>query len=492
MHAVQGKRRVSAVQERTDVEGRAGIARDPVLVDLDDGLDGLQRIVGIKLGQAQTLAGAVQTGDVLPGAEELHAAVGTAVSLHALEDLGAVVQDARGRGHRDGAVGHDARVMPTLVGAVVHQEHMIGEHGAEAELVGRGQRAGMGSLSDRDIHKDDLLSKFVCSLDFLEMLHVVADALAAGVEGGLLVGGQRQLDDLLDAVFTDDAGNTREQALFAVLAAQLRAGRENDLFVVQHGVGHARGGGGNAVLGAELAGERDPAAANGLLLQRVAVEAEALVGLGPLIQRHAAEADAGPGRELLVAVLAHHVAGDGLVVKAGLARQRAQKTGGVEARAGAEHAAAGQAQMQCQLARDDVAGVGDVDEHAVKAAGLDLFRVAAHSGDGEVHLGHAVMRAAQQVDLADAVDDDVAHAKVGEVAAAHRHAVGHVRDCVAQILHFACELLLVLVDEHQLVRDALDRQSVSHMCADMTHADHAENSFLCHKNTSFLKNGVPV
>ena len=53
------------------------------------------------------------------------------------------------------------------------------------------------------------------------MLHVVADALAAGVEGGLLVGGQRQLDDLLDAVFTDDAGNTREQALFAVLAAQL-------------------------------------------------------------------------------------------------------------------------------------------------------------------------------------------------------------------------------------------------------------------------------
>ena len=112
---------------------------------------------------------------------------------------------------------------------------------------------------------------------------------------------------------------------------------------MQHGVGHARGGGGDAILGAELAGERDPAAANGLLLQRVAVEAEALVGLGPLIQRHAAEADAGPGRELLVAVLAHHVAGDGLVVKAGLARQRAQKTGGVEACAGAEHTAAGQA-----------------------------------------------------------------------------------------------------------------------------------------------------
>ena len=70
--------------------------------------------------------------------------------------------------------------------------------------------------------------------------------------------------------------------------------------------------------------------------------------------------------------------------------------------------------------------------------------------------------------------------------------MGHVCDCVAQILHFACELLLVLVDEYKLVRDALNRQGVSHMCADMTHADHAENSFLCHKNTSFLKNGVPV
>ena len=69
--------------------------------------------------------------------------------------------------------------------------------------------------------------------------------------------------------------------------------------------------------------------------------------------------------------------------------------------------------------------------------------------------------------------------------------MGHIRYRVAQVLHLACELMLVLIDEHQLVRDALDRQSVSHMCADMTHADHAENSFLCHKNTSFLKTGCP-
>ena len=45
------------------------------------------------------------------------------------------------------------------------------------------------------------------------------------------------------------------------------------------------------------------------------------------------------------------------MVKAGLARQRAQKTGGVEARAGAEHAALRQSQPQRQLTGDDIAGL---------------------------------------------------------------------------------------------------------------------------------------
>ena len=102
----------------------------------------------------------------------------------------------------------------------------------------------------------------------------MTDAFAAGVEGGLLLRSQRQLHDLLDAVFADDAGNAREQALLAVLAAQLRAGGQDDLFVVQHGVGHARGGRGDAVFGAELAGERDPASLDGFLLQRLAVKVD--------------------------------------------------------------------------------------------------------------------------------------------------------------------------------------------------------------------------
>ena len=83
------------------------------------------------------------------------------------------------------------------------------------------------------------------------------------------------------------------------------------------------------------------------------------------------------------------------------------------------------------------------------------------------------MCAAQQLDLADAVDDDVARAEVGEAAGADGDAVGQIRDSVAQVLHLARELLLVLVDEHQLVRDALDRQRVGDVRADVTETDDA-------------------
>ena len=83
------------------------------------------------------------------------------------------------------------------------------------------------------------------------------------------------------------------------------------------------------------------------------------------------------------------------------------------------------------------------------------------------------MCAAQQLDLADAVDDDVARAEVSEVTGADGDAVGQIRDGVAQVLHLARELLLVLVDEHQLVRDALDRQRVGDVRADVTETDDA-------------------
>ena len=189
------------------------------------------------------------------------------------------------------------------------------------------------------------------------------------------------------------------------------------------------------------------------------------------------------GRELLVAVLTQHVAGDGLVVDAGLPRQCAQQAGGVQTGAGAEHAAPGQTHAQRQLVGHDVAGVGDVDKHAVKAALLDLVGIAPHGGNGEIHLRQTVM-GLQQLDFANAVDDDIALAQIGEVTGPYRDAVGQVGRGVSQILHLAGQLLLLLVHQDQLVGDALHRQGVGHMRAHVAQADHTHNTFFSSfKNT---------
>ena len=154
MDAVQRQRGIGGVQEGPDVQAGAGVGGHPVLIHPHHLLDGLQCVVGIHLGQAQTLTGTVQPGDVLPGAEELHLAVRAAVRLQPLEHLGAVVQDAGGGGQGNGAVGHDAGVVPAVLLGVVHDKHVVGEHGAEAQLIGGGQGAGMGILGDSDIHGD--------------------------------------------------------------------------------------------------------------------------------------------------------------------------------------------------------------------------------------------------------------------------------------------------------------------------------------------------
>ena len=91
------------------------------------------------------------------------------------------------------------------------------------------------------------------------------------------------------------------------------------------------------------------------------------------------------------------------------------------------------------------------------------------------------MRAAQQINLTDAVDDHVAVAEVGKVARAHRHAVRHIRNGVAQILHFAFQFLGVHVDEHKLVGNALQGDGRRDMRADMTETDDTADSFL-HNN----------
>ena len=175
------------------------------------------------------------------------------------------------------------------------------------------------------------------------------------------------------------------------------------------------------------------------------------------------------------------------MVHAGLPRQGAEKTRGVKPCAGAENSASRKLEPERQLARDDIAGVRDVDENAVKAGIFDLLRVAAHGGDRKVHFGQAVVRLAQQLNFADAVNNDGAFAEILIAARADCDAVRKIGDRVAQILHFAGKFLRVSVDQHQLVCNALYRQRVGDVRADVTETDDTENFFLIHKNASFRK-----
>ena len=87
------------------------------------------------------------------------------------------------------------------------------------------------------------------------------------------------------------------------------------------------------------------------------------------------------------------------------------------------------------------------------------------------------MRLVQQLNFADAVDDHITRAEVGEITRADRDTVRKISCRVAQVLHFAGKLLRVSVDQHQLVCNALYRQRVGDVRADVTETDDTENFF---------------
>ena len=214
MHAVQRERRVGRIQERADVKGRAGVGRNPAGVHFHKRLDGLQTVFLVDARKAETVAGAVQTRDVLPRTEQLHLAIRAAIGLETFKDLGAVVQNACRRGHGDRAKGDDAGVVPAVLFRVVHEEHVVGENRAEAKLVGRREACrGSGLFRDGDFHIRYLLGKmhetyqssFRCSM-FVRMPSQQAwnVAFSSPVSGSSTT--------CSDAVCADDAGHACEQA----------------------------------------------------------------------------------------------------------------------------------------------------------------------------------------------------------------------------------------------------------------------------------------
>ena len=143
---------VGGDDERADVEARAGLGGDPVLVDGHDGLDGLHEVLLGDLGDAQAVVGVVGALGVHVRAEQVGLAVRAAIGLQALEHRLAVVEHHRGGVQLDLLVRHDARVVPALALGVIHHKHVIGEDVAEAQLLARRRlRLRRGGALNADI-----------------------------------------------------------------------------------------------------------------------------------------------------------------------------------------------------------------------------------------------------------------------------------------------------------------------------------------------------
>ena len=141
VHAEDG---VGRNDKGAQIERSAVFAGHPVGVHGDNGLESLEVDVFGDVRDAHAGGGVVHTRDVLRRPEQLDRAFGRAIGFQAFEYLLRIVQHVRAGHELDGSIGHDTGIMPALALVVIHEEHVVGENLAEAELVGRGLCFGGG------------------------------------------------------------------------------------------------------------------------------------------------------------------------------------------------------------------------------------------------------------------------------------------------------------------------------------------------------------
>ena len=120
--------------ERPDVEAAVAV-RDPGAVDLHELVDSLEEHVLRQDRHGEALGRLLEAAGILQRAEQRRAAVGGAVGLQPLEDLLRVVQDRRGRIHRDRRARLDLGVIPALGLMIADGDHVVGEDPAEARIL---------------------------------------------------------------------------------------------------------------------------------------------------------------------------------------------------------------------------------------------------------------------------------------------------------------------------------------------------------------------
>ena len=120
--------------EGADVKGCTVRMGHPVAVNIDQCLDSLDEILRRDGGHAQTVRRIIETVRVALGAEQLDLALGGTVGLHAFKNFLGIVEHGGSRVHLPRAIGDDAGIMPAFACGIVHQEHMVAELFAKAEL----------------------------------------------------------------------------------------------------------------------------------------------------------------------------------------------------------------------------------------------------------------------------------------------------------------------------------------------------------------------
>lgn len=109
----------------TEVETVAATARDEGFVDVDEGAEETDHLVGVEGGEGDALGGGVETGHVAVGTEESGFAVVVDVGFHAFEALEGVVEDAGGGVEGEVLVGGDVRGGPAGGGGPFDGEHVV-------------------------------------------------------------------------------------------------------------------------------------------------------------------------------------------------------------------------------------------------------------------------------------------------------------------------------------------------------------------------------
>ena len=126
--------RIHADDERADVKRCAVLMRNPILIHRNKLFDRVLSEFLVDQRDAETIVGNVQTCHILVGTEQQDPVVRRAVCFHALEYRLPIMQAHRSRIEFQRRIRDNSRIMPALSFVIIHNEHMICEDLAKAQL----------------------------------------------------------------------------------------------------------------------------------------------------------------------------------------------------------------------------------------------------------------------------------------------------------------------------------------------------------------------